>query len=92
MPVEIRQTIVTPGTNGDMVQLHISDAPLGDAAASVALHVTATVPFLESPLLPHLQREAIMIAQETLGAMLQKTAHEITAAGHDLEPRRLRRR
>jgi hypothetical protein len=92
MPVEIRQTIVTPGTNGDIVQLHISDAPLGDAAASVALHLTATVPFLESPLLPHLQREAMMIAQETLNAMLQRAAHEITAAGQGLEPRRLRKR
>lgn len=92
MPIEIRQCIVTPGTNGDMVQLHISDAPLGDAAASVALHITATVPFLEAPLLLHLQREAMMVAQQTLGAMVQKTAHEIAAAGHGVEPRRLHRR
>jgi hypothetical protein len=92
MPIEIRQCIVTPGTNGDIVQLHISDAPLGDAAASVALHITATVPFLEAPLLLQLQREAMTVAQETLGALVQKTGREIAAAGHGLEPRRLHRR
>ena len=92
MPIEIRQCIVTPGTNGEVVQLHISDAPLGDAAASVALHITATAPFMEAPLLLQLQREAMKVAQETLGAMLQKTTHEITASGHSLEPRRLNRR
>lgn len=92
MPVEIRQCIVTPGTNGDIVQLHISDAPLGDSAASVALHLTATVPFLETPLLLHLQRNAMKIAQETLSALLDKSAREIAAAGHGLEPRHLHKR
>ena len=92
MPIEIRQCVVTPGTKGDIVQLHISDAPLGDAAASVALHITATAPFMEAPLLLHLQREAMKVAQETLGAMLQKTGHEITAAGYGSEPRRLHKR
>jgi hypothetical protein len=92
MPIEIRQCIVTPGTNGDIVQLHISDAPLGDAAASVALHVTATVPFREAPLLLQLQRETMEVARETLGAIEQKIAREIANAGHGLEPRRLHKR
>jgi hypothetical protein len=32
------------------------------------------------------------VAQETLGALEQKTAREIGAAGHGLEPKRLHKR
>ena len=93
MSIEIRECILTRGAGGgDVVQLHISDAPLGDSSASLALHLTITVPRLEAPLVLHLEREAMRIAHETLGRLLQESAHEITASGHGLEPRVSHRR
>jgi len=60
MPVEIRETSVTPSANSDVVRLRISDAD--DQSALFELTIVAELPPYRVPTLVHLQREAIKIA------------------------------
>ena len=87
MAIEIRETIVTPDATGDVVQLHISDAPQDDESATFVVQILAKLPPLEMPLVAQCQRETLKIAQDALSVILQKTAKQITSAGHDLDPR-----
>jgi hypothetical protein len=87
MPIEIRETIVTPDPTGDVVQLHISDVAIGDEGGSFRLVLRAKLSPLETPLLAHLEREAVRMAQTALSETLQKLAKQITDAGHRLNPR-----
>lgn len=88
MPIAIRETIVTPATGGDVIQLHISDAPLGDEYARFAVRILAKLPPLRTPAVAQLQREAIEIAQAELSQLLQDLAIEIQNEGLALRARR----
>jgi hypothetical protein len=87
MTVKIHRTTVTPAEDGEVVQLYVSDAPPGDVSASFVLDITARVPTFESPLLLHVQREAMDKAQKVLSEYLRELADRITRGGADLHPR-----
>jgi hypothetical protein len=84
MPIEIRETIVTPAADGDLVQLHISDAPPGDESATFRLNLLAKLPLVRTPALAQLQREAIEMTQATLSEILQGLAIELQNARYGL--------
>jgi hypothetical protein len=88
MPIEIRQTIVTPDVSGSVVQLHISDVAPDDEGATFRLVLLAKLPAFQTPSLAHLQREAMKIAQDALTPLLQRLATDLKAGGQDLNPRR----
>jgi hypothetical protein len=87
MAIEIRETIVTPDPTGDVVQLHISDAELGDENGSFRLVLRAKLPPFEVPALAQLQREAMGAAQDALTPLLTNLARQITESGRGLNPR-----
>jgi hypothetical protein len=82
MSRDIRETTITPGAHGDIVQIRISDAPLADESASFQLTILAKVKALQTPTVAHLQREAMKMAQETLTELLQNLMREIQASGY----------
>lgn len=86
MPIAIHRTTVTAGKDGDVVQLHISDAPPGDASASFVLQVTVQIASLQSPLLAQVQREAMKQAEDVLQKLSQEAAKDIRWTELDLEP------
>lgn len=86
MTIKIYRTTVTPAGDGEVVQLHISDAPPGDESASFVLDITARVPTFESPLLLHVQREAMDKAQKVLSNYLRELAERIQRGDADLHP------
>ncbi len=88
MPIEIRETIVTPATDGDVIQIHISDAPPGDESATFAVRILAKLPLVKTPAVAQLQREAIEITQGELSQLLQDLAIELQTAGLGLKARR----
>jgi hypothetical protein len=82
MPMEIRQTIVTPDAKGTAsVQLHISDAPLEDASAAFVLRLSARIPLRPGALLVEAQRAALVAAREAMSPFLQEMADEIRKSG-----------
>lgn len=87
MPIELRETIVTPDASGDVVQLRISDAPLGDEPAPFQLTILAKLPAYQAPALTQLQRAAMKMAKDALSELIQKLVAEIQQGGHPLEPR-----
>jgi hypothetical protein len=87
MAIEIRETIVTPTVGGDVVQLHISDAPLGDESASFVLTLQTTVEPFENPMLAHLQIEAMHYADEALTALGSHLHEDLKRQGYPLSPR-----
>ena len=89
MPVEIRETIVTPTEGGDVVRLHISDAPPGDESATIALALTVQIPRSPAPLLAHVQRVAIDLASKVLSEQLQTLANQIGHGGRQLDPQKM---
>jgi hypothetical protein len=90
MTIEIRKTIVTPTADGDLIQLHISDAPPDDESATFVLQIVAKMPPLEPCLLAQMQREAMTTAQDALTPILQDLAAQITqGAGRPLRPRKV---
>lgn len=91
MSVEIHETIVTPSPDGDVVQIHISDAPPGDESAKIVLRLTVAIPKSPAPLLFHVQRQAIEVASKVLGEHLHALAKEIVEkGGRNLDPNDLR--
>jgi hypothetical protein len=86
MAIEIRETIVTSEPDADVVQLHISDVAIGDEGGSFRLVLHAKLRPLETPVLAHLQRAAMALAQDALTEILQKTAKQVTSAGYGLYP------
>jgi hypothetical protein len=87
MPIELRETTITPCDGGQIVQLHISDAPPDDESATFVVKILAKLPSYETPLLLHVQREAISMAQDSLTPILQEMASQITnKAGKPLRP------
>lgn len=64
MPIEIRETIVTPATDGDVIQLHISDVAPDAEGATFRLVLLAKLPPLEPSLLAQMQRAAMKKAQD----------------------------
>jgi hypothetical protein len=84
---EIRITTVTQDASGFLVQLHISDEVRPDVAPATSLTLTVRVPAFETPLLAHLQREAMKTAHETLSNLLEKSVREIRKTRLDLTPR-----
>lgn len=86
MPVEIRETIVTPESDKDVVQLHISDARLGDESAEIVLRLTVPIPKSPVPLVAHVQRQAIEVASKVLSEHLLSLAKQIGRSGRDLDP------
>jgi hypothetical protein len=67
MTVEIRETIVMPGSGGVSVQLHISDVPKDAEGATFRLVLLATLPQPKTQILEGLQMDAIRQAQTILG-------------------------
>jgi hypothetical protein len=89
MAIEIRETIVTPAPDGDLIQLHISDVAPDAEGATFRLVLLAKLPPLEPALLEQLQREALTTAQDALTPILQHLAREITErAQRQLHPHR----
>jgi hypothetical protein len=89
MPIEIRETIVTPDVDGDLVQLHISDVAPDAEGATFRLQLLAKLPAYHTPRLAQLQREAMEMAQDALTSLRQKLANEITHDGMTpLNPKR----
>ena len=88
MPIELRETVVTPTEDGgSVVQLHISDAPPDDESAAFVLNIVVKLLPYETPLLLHVQREAISKAQDALSPILQGMGRQITeVAGKPLNP------
>lgn len=87
MSIEIRETIVTPAVDGNVVQLRISDVPLGDESATFVLNIQAKLPLVQTPTLAHLQRAAMDLAQDALTPLLQKLAAQLQQAGYELRLR-----
>jgi hypothetical protein len=87
MPIEIRETIVTPADNDlDVVQLHISDAPPGDESATFVVHIQMKQRALQTPTLAQLQRVTMKAAQDALMPILQGLAQEMQKAGQGDAP------
>jgi hypothetical protein len=84
MPIAIRETIVTPADDHDVIQLRISDAPLDAESASLQLTILAKLRPLRTPALAHLQREAMAMAQDALTPILQELAKNLNEAGYGL--------
>jgi hypothetical protein len=88
MPIQIRETIVTPATDGDVIQLHISDAPPDDESATFAVRILAKLPPVRTPAMAQIQREVIEKTQSTLSELLVNLASELQTAGYGLRARR----
>jgi hypothetical protein len=71
MPVEVRETTITPTAGGDVAQIYISDAERGDEAAEIVLqfHVRLAKRH-RNPLFLDLQREALKVAQKHVSDIL----------------------
>ncbi len=87
MSVAIRETIVTPATDHDVVQLRISDVPNDGDTPSFQLTMHAKLRPLLTPTLAHLQRDAITKAQETLNTILKELERNLQGHGNP-PPRR----
>jgi hypothetical protein len=85
MPISIRQTVVTPGDGHDVVQLRISDVPLGDESGSLDLTIVAKFRGLRTPALAHLQRETMKIAQDALTLIQRDVVSELQDSGYGTE-------
>lgn len=81
----IYETTISEDAGKTVVHLHIADAPVDDTRASFRLQILATLPLYKEPLLAHLQRLAMKVAQEELSPLLQRLANEISQH-HPLEP------
>jgi hypothetical protein len=82
MAVAIRRTTVTPTEGGNVVQLHISDAPLEEPFEAIEIQMTVCLPEFERAILvPEAQRGAMKRAQRALTALLQETLGEIHQTG-----------
>lgn len=90
MPIEIRETTVTPNATGCIIQLHISDAPPDDESAAFVLTISAKFPALQTPLLAQLQRAAMKAAQDALTPLLIELATELKEANQPIDPSRKR--
>jgi len=79
MPIEIRETIVTPcGGDQDAIQLHIADAAPDDESLTFQLRLLVKMRASRTPTLAHIQRIA-------LTPILQDLAREIQESGYGLE-------
>jgi len=88
MDVEIQRTTVTPDARGYLVvELHISDAPPEDASASFVLALTVRLGPYESPAMAHVQREAVMLAQNALEALGTRLLQNLRNQNYPAEPR-----
>lgn len=87
MPVEILETTVSETAEATVVQLFVSDAPRDETGATFRLQLMATLPLYREPLLMHVQREALKVAQREISEHLQNLANAI-GAQHRLEPER----
>ncbi len=83
---KILETTVIPNAGGSLVQLQISDAPLDAEAWAIRLTLSVQIPAYRLPLLAHVEREAINIADDVLGTLLRTMAEEIQKSRHDLHP------
>lgn len=83
---KILETTVTPNARGSVVQLQISDAPLDAEAWAIRLTLSVQIPAYRLPLVAHVEREAINIADDVLAALLRNMAEEIQAGRHNLRP------
>lgn len=86
MATEIQRTTITPAADGDVVELHISDALLGNESATIVLGITVRIPKFRPPLLSHVQREAVGIAVNVLSEHLEDLARQIRSVDGDLRP------
>lgn len=85
---KILETTILPDAGGVTVRLQIADAPLQSLdAASAGFHLALSVrlPAYQSPLLVHMEREAIDVAHTVLSALLRDLKDEIQPR-HDLHP------
>lgn len=87
MAVEIRATNVTHDADGDVVQLHISDAPLEDASASLLIVLTAKLRPMEAPALGHVQRETLILASQSIRDLINDLERVLKHQNYPLEPR-----
>lgn len=87
MPVEIREVTATPDAKGWVVRLQISDAPLrSESVPTFHLDLTALVPAYEMPLVAHLERAALKVAQEELTRLLQERMNAISGGNYERDP------
>lgn len=71
MAVEIRQTTIESAKDRDVVQLYISDAPLGDESAEIALQLSVCLPKREAAvILERMQHQALKEVQSHLSTIL----------------------
>jgi hypothetical protein len=86
-PIEIRETIVTPGDEFDVVQIHISDVAPDAEGAAFRLVLLGRAPHYEFPHLAHLQKVAMTAARDVLNKRLERLESEMNRAGQPTEPR-----
>jgi hypothetical protein len=77
----IRETIVTPDENGQVVRLQISDVPPPFERATMLLQMTVRLPAYKAPLLAHLERAALLQARDVVNRLLQEKGGEIQVNG-----------
>ena len=84
----IQETSVTDAGKQWLVQMLVSDKPRDAADPAIVITLAAKIPHLAAPLLAHVQREAMRVADDVLSELLQSLAKEIQGSGHDLSPTR----
>lgn len=87
MDADIRRTTVTPTEGGNVVHVHISDAPLEAPFASIELQMTVLLPrYAQALMVEQAQREAMSVAQGVLSDHLQRLAARIQNTEVRLHP------
>ncbi|MFI5021148.1 MAG: hypothetical protein ACHQRJ_05785 [Alphaproteobacteria bacterium] len=83
---KILATTVTPNASGAIVELQISDAPLDAEVWAIRLNLSVQIPDFDLPLLAHLQREAMRIADKALDALTRAIEREVLQTSHNVSP------
>lgn len=87
MNAEIRRTTVTPTEGGNVVHVHISDAPLEAPFASIDLQMTVSLPrYAQALMIEQAQREVMRVVQDVLSDLLQPLAAKIQNTEVRLSP------
>jgi hypothetical protein len=89
MSIEIRETTISPDGKGTVVRISISDKPPPFESATMLLQMTVRLPEYETPLLAHVQREAVTEADRVLRDLYRNLGEEIgkNQPHLDLRPR-----
>jgi hypothetical protein len=84
---KILETTVTPDKDGQIVRLQISDGSLDPASpATFRLALTAKLPAYRFPLVTHVEREAMKLAEAVLAQRLRETGEELQKSRAPFDP------